>query len=187
MEDTLKVDNSKWYVLRVISGKEKKIKERIEREIEINKWTEAIKQIFLPTEKVFKILKGKKIIRERNFFPGYIMIEIDPDKFNDNILDSISNLENVIHFLGKGNPVALRKNEVQKMLGKMDEMSDSEFELEEPYIIGETIKIIDGPFNTFNGVIEEVNNEKKKLVVNVKIFGRSTPVELSFMQVEKSL
>ena len=103
-----------------------------------------------------------------------------------NIRETISSTNNVIHFLGKENPIALRKAEVNKMLGKVDEMSDAGgLNMSEPFIIGETIKIIDGPFNDFNGVIEEVNEEKKKLKVTVKIFGRATPVELNYMQVEK--
>jgi transcriptional antiterminator NusG len=105
---------------------------------------------------------------------------------SDEIRETISNTNNVIHFLGKENPIALRKAEVNKMLGKVDEMSDAAgMSMSEPFIIGETIKIIDGPFNDFNGVIEEVNEEKKKLKVTVKIFGRATPVELNYMQVEK--
>jgi len=113
------------------------------------------------------------------------MIEVEPGKLNDDIITTIKNTNSVIHFLGKDNPIALRKAEVNKMLGKVDEMSDAGVTMSEPFIVGETIKIIDGPFNDFNGVIEEVNDEKKKLKVNVKIFGRATPVELNYMQVEK--
>ena len=104
----------------------------------------------------------------------------------DDLRDLIKNTINVIHFLGKENPIALRKAEVNKMLGKMDEMAEAGgISMVEPFIVGETIKIIEGPFNDFNGVIEEVNDEKKKLKVMVKIFGRKTPLELSYMQVEK--
>ena len=125
-------------------------------------------------------------MRERNFYPGYVMIECVGGKLHDDIIAAIKNTTNVIHFLGKENPIALRKSEVNKMLGKMDEMNEAGgMTMSEPFIIGETIKIVDGPFNDFNGVIEEVNDEKKKLKVTVKIFGRSTPVELNYMQVEK--
>jgi len=132
-------------------------------------------------------------MRERNFYPGYIMIEVADGKLNDDIIQHVSNISNVMHFLtdgkgSKGNIISLRKAEVNKMLGKVDEMSDAggvTITMSEPFIIGETIKIIDGPFNDFNGVIEEVHDEKKKLKVQVKIFGRATPVELSYMQVEK--
>jgi len=151
-----------------------------------NHWEHIIKQIFLPVEKVYKVQNGKKVMRERNFYPGYVMIECAGGKLHDDIIAAIKNTTNVIHFLGKENPIALRKSEVNKMLGKMDEMSEAGgMTMSEPFIIGETIKIIDGPFNDFNGVIEEVNDEKKKLKVTVKIFGRSTPVELNYMQVEK--
>lgn len=182
---------SKWYVLRVVSGKERKIKEYLDKDIIRNSWTEIIKQIFLPVEKVYKVVNGKKVMRERNFYPGYVMIEVSGDKLNDDMVQHISNISNVMHFLtdgkgSKGNIISLRKAEVNKMLGKMDEMGESSgMTMSEPFIVGETIKIIDGPFNDFNGVIEEVNDEKKKLKVQVKIFGRATPVELNYMQVEK--
>jgi transcriptional antiterminator NusG len=178
--------NTKWYVLRVISGKEKKVKEYLDKEIARSGWSEAVKQVFLPVEKVYKVASGKKVVRERNYYPGYVMIEITSGKLSDDLRDLIKNTTNVIHFLGKDNPIALRKAEVNKMLGKMDEMAEvGGVSMIEPYIVGETIKIIEGPFNDFNGVIEEVNDEKKKLKVTVKIFGRATPVELSYMQVEK--
>jgi transcription termination/antitermination protein NusG len=179
-------ETTKWYVLRVVSGKERKIKEYLDKDITRNGWDNIIKQIFLPVEKVYKVQNGKKVMRERNFYPGYVMIEVESGKLNDDIISSIKNMTNVIHFLGKDNPIALRKAEVNKMLGKVDEMSDAGgMTMSEPFIVGETIKIIDGPFNDFNGVIEEVNDEKKKLKVTVKIFGRATPVELNYMQVEK--
>lgn len=184
--ETTTIEETKWYVLRVISGKERKIKEYLDKDIMRNHWEHIIKQIFLPVEKVYKVQNGKKVVRERNFYPGYVMIECAGGKLHDDIIAAIKNTTNVIHFLGKENPIALRKSEVNKMLGKMDEMSEAGgMTMSEPFIIGETIKIIDGPFNDFNGVIEEVNDEKKKLKVTVKIFGRSTPVELNYMQVEK--
>jgi transcriptional antiterminator NusG len=182
---------SKWYVLRVVSGKEKKVKEYLDKDVVRNGWEKVVKQIFLPVEKVYKVVNGKKVMRERNFYPGYLMIEIADQKLNDDMIQHISNLNNVMHFLtdgkgSKGNIISLRKAEVNKMLGKVDEMSDvGGITMSEPFIVGETIKIIDGPFNDFNGVIEDVNDEKKKLKVQVKIFGRATPVELSYMQVEK--
>lgn len=177
---------SKWYVLRVVSGKEKKVKEYLDKEVSRSGWDKVVKQVFLPVEKVYKVQNGKKVMRERNYYPGYVMIEISEGKLTDDLRDTIKNTSNVIHFLGKEHPIALRKAEVNKMLGKMDEMADSGgLSMSEPFIVGETIKIIEGPFNDFNGVIEEVNDEKKKLKVTVKIFGRSTPVELNYMQVEK--
>ena len=189
---TTAAPETKWYVLRVVSGKEKKIKEYLDKDIVRNGWANIIKQVFLPMEKVYKVQNGKKVMREKNYFPGYVMMEVIDNKapIADDIVMHISNITNVMHFLtdgkgSKGNIISLRKSEVNKMLGKVDEMNDMGGSISEPFIIGETIKIIEGPFNDFNGVIEEVNEEKKKLKVTVKIFGRSTPVELNYMQVEK--
>ena len=182
--------NSKWYVLRVVSGKERKIKEYLDKDIVRSGWTDIVKQVFLPMEKVYKVQNGKKVMREKNYFPGYVMLEVANGKLTDDIIQHISNISNIMHFLtdgkgSKGNIISLRKAEVNKMLGKVDEMNEQDGSMSEPFIVGETIKIIEGPFNDFNGTIEEVNEEKKKLKVTIKIFGRSTPVELSYMQVEK--
>ena len=177
--------DTKWFVLRVVSGKERKVKEHLDKEIRLSGWTNTIIQVLCPFEKVFKVQNGKKVLREKISYPGYIMIEAT-DRMNDTMIQTITSVTGVIHFLGKENPIALRKAEVNKMLGKMDEMAENGgVSMIEPFIVGETIKIIEGPFNDFNGVIEEVTDEKKKLKVTVKIFGRSTPVELNYMQVEK--
>jgi transcriptional antiterminator NusG len=177
--------DTKWYVLRVISGKEKKVKEYLDKEVKISGWSNAIFQILCPIEKVFKVVAGKKVLREKILFPGYLMLEAADGKLTDDMIQTIKNVTSVIHFLGKDHPTALRKSEVNKMFGKMDEVSEQGIGYAEPYIVGETVKIIDGPFNDFNGTVEEVNEEKKKLKVVVKIFGRATPVELNYMQVEK--
>ncbi len=183
--ENIQQETTKWFVLRVVSGKERKVKEYLDKEISRGGWVQ-VKQVFLPVEKVYKVANGKKVMRERNYYPGYVMIEIANGKLTDDLRDVVKNIANVIHFLGKENPIALRKAEVNKMLGKMDEMAEAGgLSMSEPFIVGETIKIIEGPFNDFNGAIEEVNDEKKKLKVTVKIFGRSTPVELNYMQVEK--
>ena len=189
-EQEVQHDETKWYVLRVVSGKERKVKEYLDKEVNRSGWSETIKQVFLPMEKVYKVQNGKKVMREKNYFPGYVMIEVSDGKLSDDMVLHISNISNVMHFLtdgqgSKGNIISLRKAEVNKMLGKVDEMNDQGITMNEPFIVGETIKIIEGPFNDFNGVIEEVNDDKKKLKVTVKIFGRSTPVELNYMQVEK--
>lgn len=176
---------TKWYVLRVISGKERKIKEYLEKEIRLSKWEKEILQIFCPIEKVFKVQNGKKILREKILFPGYIMVEAVDGKLNDTMIQTITSITGVMHFLGKSNPTALRKSEVNKMFGNIDDMGNEEIQYAETFIEGETVKITDGHFNDFEGTIEEINEEKKKLKVLVKIFGRPTPVELSFMQVEK--
>jgi transcriptional antiterminator NusG len=181
---------SKWYVLRVVSGKERSVKEYLDKDLQRQPWGGRIKQVFLPMEKVYKVQNGKKVMREKNYYPGYVMIEVADGKLTDDMVHHISNISNIMHFLtdgkgSKGNIISLRKAEVNKMLGRVDELSDQGITMSEPFIVGETIKIIDGAFNDFNGVIEEVNDEKKKLKVIVKIFGRSTPVELNYMQVEK--
>jgi transcriptional antiterminator NusG len=175
----------KWYVLRTIGGKEKKVKEYIESEISNAGLQEYISQVLIPTEKVYQIRNGKKVSKERNFFPGYILIEA---ALVGEIPHMLKNITNVIGFLGDikgGDPVPMRQSEVNRILGRVDEMAENDEEINIPYVVGETVKVTDGPFNGFNGIIEEINEEKKKLKVMVKIFGRKTPLELSFMQVEK--
>lgn len=175
----------KWYVLRTIGGKEKKAKEYIEGEISSAGLQDYVSQVLIPTEKVYQIRNGKKISKERNFFPGYLLVEA---ALVGEVTHILRNVTNVIGFLGDtkgGEPVPMRQSEVNRILGKVDELSASDEELTIPFVIGETIKVIDGPFNGFNGIIEEINEEKKKLKVMVKIFGRKTPLELGFMQVEK--
>ncbi|MBL7691242.1 MAG: transcription termination/antitermination factor NusG [Flavipsychrobacter sp.] len=177
--------DTKWYVIRVVSGKERKVKEYLDKEVKINNWSNSVVQVLCPVEKVFKVQNGKKVLREKTLFPGYILLEANDGKLTDDIIHTVKNVTGVIHFLGKENPTALRKSEVNKMFGKMDEVSEQGVTYAEPYIVGETVKIVDGPFNDFNGTVEEINQEKKKLKVVVKIFGRATPVELNYMQVEK--
>lgn len=175
----------KWYVLRAIGGKEKKVKEYIEGEIASAGLQDYVSQVLIPTEKVYQIRNGKKISKERNFFPGYVLVEA---ALVGEVPHILRNVTNVIGFLGDtkgGDPVPMRLSEVNRILGKVDELTGSDEELTVPFVVGETIKVIDGPFNGFNGIIEEINEEKKKLKVMVKIFGRKTPLELGFMQVEK--
>lgn len=178
--------DKKWYSLRVISGKERKIKERIDVEIQRNNWQDVVTQVLVPTEKVYKIRGGKKMISERNILPGYILVEAVEDKLSGDLVQLIANIPNVIHFLGKENPIPMKESEANRMLGKVDETLGASESLIEPFIVGETIKIIDGPFTEFVGDIQEINEEKKKLKVVVKIFGRGTEVELNFMQVERT-
>jgi transcriptional antiterminator NusG len=184
-ETIINDEHNKWYSLRVISGKERKLKERIELEIKRSGWSDVICQVIVPTEKVYKIRNGKKVIQERNILPGYILIETLPGKFTGEMIQAIAGMTNVINFLGGNNPIPMRQTEANRMLGKADESDEGDEIMIEPFIEGETIKIIDGPFNNFVGDIKEVNEEKKKLKVIVKIFGRGTEVELNFMQVEK--
>jgi transcriptional antiterminator NusG len=180
MTDSVK----KWYVIRAISGKEKKVKQYIESEINRLKLNDFVSQVLIPTEKIYQIKDGKKVSKERNYLPGYVLIEA---VLTGEIPHIIQNVTGVINFLGpKGEaPAPLRPSEVNRLLGKVDELADSQEIMNIPFVVGETVKVVDGPFNTFSGVIEEVNEEKKKLKVMVKIFGRKTPLELSYMQVEK--
>jgi len=173
----------KWYVVRAISGNEKKVKQILENEISNQHLQEYISQVLIPMEKVYMIRNGKKVSKERNFFPGYVLVEA---VLSGEIPHIIRNVPGVLGFLGaKGEPHPLRPSEVKRLLGKFDELSEQGEEVNIPFIIGETVTVIDGPFNSFSGVIEEINEEKKKLKVMVKIFGRKTPLELSFMQVQK--
>jgi transcriptional antiterminator NusG len=175
--------NKKWYVIRAVSGNEKKVKQYIESEINRLGMEDYVSQVLIPTEKVYQIRKGKKISKERNYFPGYVLIEA---QLTGEIPHIIKNVPGVLGFLGsQGEPVPLRQVEVNRILGKVDELAEQGEEMTVPFMIGESVTVIDGPFNSFSGVIEEINEEKKKLKVMVKIFGRKTPVELSFMQVEK--
>ncbi|MEO1434011.1 MAG: transcription termination/antitermination protein NusG [Bacteroidota bacterium] len=176
---------TKWYCLRVISGKERKIKERIDLEIKRSGWEHAIKQTLVPTKKVYKIRKGKKVVLDQNILPGYILVEAEDGRLSGEMVTTIANIPNVIHFLGKSNPTPMQKSEANRILGTVDESQELGETMSEPFIEGETVKIIDGPFNEFVGTIQEINEEKKKLKVIVKIFGRGTEVELNFMQVEK--
>lgn len=179
----------KWYVLRVISGQEKKVKSYLETEIERSKLTEFIPQVLIPSEKVYEMRNGKKRVRERNFFPGYVLISADLT--NGEAYHMVNSIPGVIGFLGNNGtssskePVALRQSEVNRILGKVGEIDDFEEKLETPFIKGESVKVMDGPFSGFIGSVEEIFEEKKKLNVMVKIFGRNTPVELNYMQVEK--
>ena len=178
-----------WYVIRVVSGQEKKIKTYLENEISRQKLEEYIPQILIPSEKIYEMRNGKKRIRERNFFPGYVLVSADLTYGEAKHV--INSIPGVIGFLGNNSagaskePVPLRQAEINRILGKVDESEEMEEKFDTSYIIGESVKVMDGPFSGFTGVVEEVFDEKKKLNVMVKIFGRNTPVELNYMQVEK--
>ncbi len=183
------MSDPKWYVVRVVSGKENKVKLYLESEIERENLTEWIPQVLIPSEKVYEMRNGKKRVRERNFFPGYVLISADLSHGEANHI--INSIPGVIGFLSAGGigeskvPVPLRQTEINRILGKVDEIDEMEEKLGTPYIIGESVKVMDGPFSGFTGAVKEVFEERKKLNVMVKIFGRNTPVELNYMQVEK--
>lgn len=176
-------DQFKWYAVRILSGKERKIKEYLESEVKRLGIDKHVRHVLIPTEKVFQMRAGKKISKERNFFPGYILVEAE---LVGEVAHAIKNTNGILGFLGSGdNPTPLRDVEMNRILGKVDELSEQSELPSVPYIVGEAVKVTDGPFNNFSGVIEEINEEKKKLKVMVKIFGRRTPLELNYIQVEK--
>ena len=172
----------KWYVLRAISGKEAKVKEYLEADIKNSDLGEYVSQVLIPTEKVYQVRNGKKIVKERSYLPGYVLVEA---ALVGEVAHHLRNTPNVIGFLGgQDHPVPLRQSEVNRILGTVDELQEvSEESI--PYTVGETVKVSVGPFSGFSGIIEEVNGEKRKLKVMVKIFGRKTPLELGFTDVEK--
>ncbi|MCQ2973840.1 MAG: transcription termination/antitermination protein NusG [Bacteroidales bacterium] len=189
MEESAKIDRpkeKKWYVLRAIGGQEKKVKEYIETEIQNLKLEDFVTQVLIPSEKVYQVRNGKKYSKERTFFPGYVLVEC---LLTQQVTGILRNIPGGLGFLGEtkgGTPLPIREVEVNRILGKVDEMSeDGDMMMNSPYTIGENVKVIDGPFNSFIGIIEDINEEKKKLKVMVKIFGRKTPLELGFVQVEK--
>lgn len=181
----------KWYVVRAVSGQEKKVKNYLDMEITRMNYQDVVPEVLIPTEKVYEMRNGKKRIRERNFFPGYILIHANLK--HGEALHTIKSIPGVVGFLGAEDPsgaaskipVPLRESEVNRILGKVDEEEELEAKLDSPFMVGESVKVIDGPFSGFTGSIQEVFEDKKKLNVEVKIFGRNTPVELNYMQVEK--
>ena len=178
--------DKKWYVVRAVSGQENKIKTYIENEISRLGLTDFVEQVLVPTEKVVQIRNGKKVNKEKVYFPGYIMVKANLSGEIPHIIKSITNVIGILGETKGGDPVPLRQSEVNRMLGKVDELNvEADSNVAIPFNIGETVKVIDGPFNGFDGTIEKINEEKRKLEVMVKIFGRKTPLELSYMQVDK--
>lgn len=174
----------KWYVLRAVSGKEAKVKEYLEAAIKHDEVLSSnVSQVLLPTEKYAVLRNGKRVIKEKLFLPGYVLIEAN---LQGEVAHTLRFMPNVLGFLGGlDNPTPLRQSEVNRMIGSAEEAAIENVEMNVPYSVDETVKVTEGPFSGFSGVIEEVNAEKRKLKVMVKIFGRKTPLELGFMQVEK--
>ena len=176
---------TKWYVIRAVTGKEKKAVEQLKFHIEELGFADRVYQIVIPTERVFHVRNGKKVASERNYYPGYILIEIDPTIIGE--LSGLNKIVNfVIGFLGDKTPIALKKEEVKRILGKMDEFLMADEKILDKFNVGEVVKITDGPFNGFIGNVQEFSDERKRLKLEVKVFGRSTPLELGYTQVEKS-
>lgn len=172
-----------WYVLKAVSGKEEKVKEYIEAEQKHNELlARNVSQVLIPLEKHASVRNGKRVVKEKVSLPGYVFIEAN---LAGDIASLIRFMPNVLGFLGgTDNPTPVRQSEINRMLGMTEETAIVE-ECDIPYEVNDTVKVIDGPFSEFTGVIEEVNAEKHKLKVMVKIFGRKTPLELNFTQVEK--
>lgn len=176
-------EKGKWYTIKVHNGKERQIKKHLEKQVEINKLENNVFEILAPYEKYFVVKKGVKVYRERNFYPGYLFIHAD---LTGEIPPIIKSVTGVLGFVGaKGEPHPLRGNEIDRILTRIDESIAKGENVEMPYIIGETVKISDGPFANFFGEIQEINKDKQSLKVCVKIFGRDTPLEIRFGQVEK--
>lgn len=172
----------KWYVLRTFSGHEKKVKGYLEQEIERLGLEDKLAEIMIPTETVFEMRGGKKRTREKTFFPGYLMINALLDK---ELMHVISGIPSVVGFLTTGDqPTPLRPDEVNRILGKIDEAREAGEQPEIPFRYGDAVKVVDGPFNNFNGLVEEVYPDKMKVKVMVSIFGRKTPLELDYLQIE---
>ena len=174
----------KWYVLRAVSGKEGKVKEYLEALMKKDKLLEQnVGQILLPTEKYAQLRNGKRVVKEKLFLPGYVLVEAN---LQGEIAHTLRFMPNVLGFLGGlDNPTPVRQSDINRILGTADETTIRNEDSIIPYNINDAVKVTDGPFNGFNGIIEEVDAVKHKLKVMVKIFGRKTPLELSFNQVEK--
>ncbi len=182
MTNTKIEDVRKWYVLRTFSGHEKKVKQYLESEVERLGLTDKLGDVMIPTETVFEMRQGKKRTREKTFFPGYVLINALLDKELQHV---ISNVPSVVGFLTTGDqPTPLRPDEVNRILGKIDEARELGEQPEIPFIEGDAVKVVDGPFNNFTGFVEEVYPDKMKVKVMVSIFGRKTPLELDYLQVE---
>ena len=172
-----------WYVLRAVSSKETKVKEYIDAEIKNGRLGDHVSQVLIPTEKVVQVRGGKRIVKERTYLPGYVLVEA---ALVGETVHILRNTPNVLGFLGgMDNPTPLRESEVNRILGKVDEMQEDLVDVVIPYVEGEAVKVTDGPFSGFSGVIEKVDNETQKVTVTVKVFGRSTGLDLGFTQVEK--
>ena len=171
-----------WYSLRVISGKEKSAEEHILREAADNEIKDQIEEVFVPYEKVVEMRNNKKRIKEKMFFPGYVLIKMN---LNASTKYIVENTPGVLSFVGPkgGNPVPLRDDEIKRIFGEVERKEGLEI-IETPFKKGNAIKVVAGPFIDFTGFVESLNEDKQKVKVTVSIFGRPTPIELDFFQVE---
>ena len=172
-----------WYIVQAYSGFEKKVVDSIKDELKKHKLSEKLEEILVPTHQVTEVKKGKRTKREKKFFPGYVLIKIDLSK---QIYHMIKNLQKVSGFLGSADkPTPISDSEIKRILGQVSESAVTQ-KSGISFEIGEKVKVCDGPFASFNGLIEEIDEEKSRLKVSVSIFGRPTPVDLEYNQVEKA-
>jgi len=177
-------DPDTWYVLRTFSNHEKKVRRYLESEIERLGLEDQVEEILIPTETVFEMKGGEKKTKEKTFFPGYILLNCT---LTSELRDIAEDLPSVIGFLTAGTgdtPTQLREEEIKRVLGKMDRAEEMGEQPEMPFKVGDPVKVVDGPFDSFNGIVEDVYPDKMKVKVMVSIFGRKTPVELDYLQVE---
>lgn len=169
-----------WYTLRVISGKERKIRENILFEVGSQKKNEVVTEILVPSENIIEMKDGKKKVRNRVFFPGYLLIKMDMNKETRYLVENITG---VMSFVGpQGEPEPVKSDEINRIIGVV-ESGEAREVVKILYRVGDHVKVTDGPFIEFSGYVQEVNEEKQKLKVSVSIFGRPTPVELNYLQV----
>ena len=183
--ESVSENKKEWYVVRVATGYEMRVEAAIRDRVALEGRTDHFGEILIPTEEVLEIKSGKKRKSQRKYFPGYILVEMNMSEENWYLVRKITN---VLGFVGgvKGKPVPITEKEVNRIIDRLNKSQGDEPKPSVVYEVGEVVRVIDGPFADFNGVVEEVNYEKSRLKVSVLIFGRSTPVELEFVQVEKS-
>lgn len=181
-ETPVTVPGKKWYAVRTITGHEKRVKNYLDTEIVELGIGHKIEQVLIPEEKVFEVKGGKKKIKYKNFFPGYVLVQADLDK---EVVYLLNHAPSVLKMVGdKNDAIALRDDEVKRIIGRIND-SDEKEKIDMQFEKGDLIKVVNGPFVSFNGTINEINLERMKVKVMVSIFGRKTPIELDFTQIEK--
>lgn len=188
MQQTTKTD-FQWFVIHTLSGQEQKVKNSIERRIKVEEVGDLIQEVLIPTEKVAEVKKGKKTTSSRKFYPGYILVHMKLLDEKNQLIDRawyfIRETPGIIGFIGGDRPVPLKPDEVDSILAQIEERQEK-IAPKVTFETGETVKVTDGPFQNFTGVIEEIDPDRGKLKISVSIFGRSTPVELEYWQVERA-
>ena len=185
------INEKQWYVLRAIGGKEMKAKENIESEVKRRGLEDLVGEVVVPVEKVYQQRNGKKVVKEHVLYSGYVFVECI---LSNEVQAVLSNIQYILGFLtnevrsksaAQSAPQPMRRDEVNRMIGRVDQVADDTLEEEVPYLVGEKVKVIDGSFANFSGEIEEIKEDRKKLIVMIAIFGRKTPLELNYSQVVK--